>query len=316
MNEVDKKWLTEHFGTQVLLDEPMSGHTSFGIGGPVDALVTVKTDQQIRDLLCWARDKEHPFLIVGAGSNLLVRDGGIRGLVVKLSNGFQSIEQDNQTTANGSVRVTAGGGVLLPRLGKYAMDGGLRGLNFSLGIPGTVGGALRMNAGAWGACMADTTTAIAVLKQDGDIVTLKGQEICFSYRRLELEEGTVILRGHFRLKRADQNALRKEALQMQRKRRSSQPLSHKSAGSIFKNPAQGSSAGELIERVGLKGFEIGGAAISTQHANFIVNREHATASDIVALIRQIQETVFSQFAVKLELEVTIVGEEKNAQELL
>ena len=308
MNEADKEGLKEHFGGQVLIDEAMSRHTTFGIGGPADALVTVKTDRQLKDLLCWTRDKGHSFVILGAGSNLLVRDRGIRGLALKLANGFETIEQDSQATPNGSVRVTAGAGVMLLRLGKYALDHGLSGLNFSLGIPGTVGGALRMNAGAWGACMADATRAVSVLKQDGCIETICRDELRFSYRRLDLDEGTVILRGHFELKRADRQALRREALQMQSKRKSSQPLSLPSAGCIFKNPPQGMSAGKLIDRAGLKGVRVGGAVISTKHANFIVNTGHALASDVLALIRHAQETVLSRFGVSLELEITTVGQ--------
>lgn len=316
MNGADKTWLTHHFGPQVLFDEPMSRHTTFGIGGPADALVTIKTDQQIKELAGWTRERGYPLMIVGAGSNLVVRDGGVRGLVLKFGNGFEAIEQATHATPNGSAMVTAGAGVLVRRLGKYALDHGLAGLNFALGIPGTVGGALRMNAGAWGACMADTTSSIAVLSQNGDIVTMGKEQLRFSYRRLDLEEGTVILRGQFELRRADRESLRKEAIQMQRKRRSSQPLSLPSAGSIFQNPPGGMSAGEMIDRAGLKGLGIGGAEVSTKHANFIVNKGHAKASDVLALIRRIQETVFGRFGVNLEPEVTIVGEEAGSQELL
>ncbi|NVM56511.1 MAG: UDP-N-acetylmuramate dehydrogenase, partial [Desulfobacterales bacterium] len=242
----------------------MSRHTTFGIGGPADALVTIKTDQQIKELAGWTRERGYPLMIVGAGSNLVVRDGGVRGLVLKFGNGFEAIEQATHATPNGSAMVTAGAGVLVRRLGKYALDHGLAGLNFALGIPGTVGGALRMNAGAWGACMADTTSSIAVLSQNGEIVTMGKEQLRFSYRRLDLEEGTVILRGQFELRRADREALRKEAIQMQRKRRSSQPLSLPSAGSIFQNPPGGMSAGEMIDRAGLKGLGIGGAEVSTK----------------------------------------------------
>jgi UDP-N-acetylmuramate dehydrogenase len=316
LNEADKKWLAEHFGHKILFDEPMSGHTTFAIGGPADALVTVETDQQIKDVVGWARNNGHSWMILGAGSNLLVRDGGIRDLVLKLAKGFDSIEQDSEGTSNGSVKVTAGAGALVRRLGKYALDNGLAGLSFSVGIPGTVGGALRMNAGAWGACMADAIRAVTVLRQDGHIETLHREKLRFSYRRLNLEEGSVILRGQFDLQPGDRKALREEALQMQRRRRSSQPLSLPSAGCMFKNPPGGMSAGELIDRAGLKGLQMGGAAVSTKHANFIVNRGHARASDVLAVIRHIQETLLNRFGVNLEPEVTIVGEEENSQEPL
>lgn len=257
MNDADKNWLTDYFGSQVAFSEPTSRHATFGIGGPADALLTVRTDQQLRDLVRWAQDRGLPFMILGAGSNLLVRDGGIRGLAVKLANGFESVRQGSEPLPNGWVGIIAGAGVLVRKLGKYALDHGLGGLNFALGIPGTVGGALRMNAGAWGSSMADTTSSISFLNQHGDIVTMGRERLRFSYRGLDVEEGSIILRGEFRLERSDREGLRQEALNMQRKRRSTQPLSLPSAGSIFRNPSADVSAVELIDRAGLKGLRKG-----------------------------------------------------------
>jgi UDP-N-acetylmuramate dehydrogenase len=316
MNDADKNWLIDYFGSQVAFSEPMSRHTTFGIGGPADALLTVRTDQQLRDLVRWAQDRGLPFMILGAGSNLLVRDGGIRGLAVKLANGFESVRQGSEPLPNGWVGIIAGAGVLVRKLGKYALDHGLGGLNFALGIPGTVGGALRMNAGAWGSSMADTTSSISFLNQHGDIVTMGRERLRFSYRGLDVEEGSIILRGEFRLERSDREGLRQEALNMQRKRRSTQPLSLPSAGSIFRNPSADVSAGELIDKAGLKGLRKGGAEVSTRHANFIVNKGDARASDVVALMEHIQDVVFDRFAVSLEPEVIIIGQEAGSQELL
>jgi UDP-N-acetylmuramate dehydrogenase len=316
MNDADKKWLTDHFGSQVAFGEPMSRHTTFGIGGPADALLTVKTDQQLRDLVRWARDRGLPFMILGAGSNLLVRDGGIRGLVLKLANGFESMRQGSEPHPDGGVQIMAGAGVLVRKLGKYALDHGLAGLNFALGIPGTVGGALRMNAGAWGACIADTTNSVSLLNQHGDMVTLGRARLNFSYRGLNLEESGIILGAEFLLKRSDRESLRQEALDMQRKRRLTQPLSLPSAGSMFRNPSADVSAGELIDRAGLKGLRKGGAEVSTKHANFIVNKGDAKASDVLALMGRVQDMVFDRFAVHLEPEVMIIGQEAGSQELL
>lgn len=316
MNDRDKGWLTDHFGLQVAFGEPMSRHTSFGIGGPADALLHVRTDQQLRDLVKWAHDRGLPFTILGAGSNLLVRDGGIRGLVIKLANGFKSIEKASEPLPNNGVGIMAGAGVLVRKLGKYALDHGLGGLNFALGIPGTVGGALRMNAGAWDSSMADTTKSIALLNRHGDIVTLGKDRLRFSYRRLDLEEGSIILRAEFVLTRADRQDLRQGALLMQRKRRLTQPLSLPSAGSVFRNPSAEVSAGEIIDKAGLKGLRKGGAEVSTKHANFIVNQGDAKAADVVALIRQVQEIVFDRFAVHLEPEVMIIGQETGSQKPL
>lgn len=306
MNESDKKWLIDHFGSQVAFNEPMSNHTTFGIGGPAN-VVTVKTDQQLRDLVRWAGENGQEFMILGAGSNLLVRDRGLRCLVLKLVNGFEAIEAGPDDPANGSAAVTAGAGVLVRQLGKYALDRGLAGLNFALGIPGTVGGALRMNAGAWGACMADTTHAVCILNSKGDVITMGRDQLHFFYRGLDLEQGSIILRGEFRLKRTDLETLRSEAMEMQRKRRFSQPLSLPSAGSVFRNPPGGMSAGELIDKAGLKGLQKGGAQVSTKHANFIVNKGHAKASDVLVLMEQIQKSIFERFGVELEPEVIIVG---------
>jgi UDP-N-acetylmuramate dehydrogenase len=316
MNDADKKWLTDHFGSQVAFGEPMSRHTTFGIGGPADALLTVRTDHQLRDLVRWARDRDLPFMILGAGSNLLVRDGGIRGLVLKLANGFESMRQDSESHPDGGVEIIAGAGVLVRKLGKYALDHGLAGLNFALGIPGTVGGALRMNAGAWGACMADTTNSVSLLNQHGDMVTMGRARLHFSYRGLNLEEGGIILGAEFLLERSDRESLRQEALDMQRKRRLTQPLSLPSAGSMFRNPSADVSAGELIDKAGLKGLRKGGAEVSTKHANFIVNKEDAKASDVLALMGRVQDMVFDRFAVHLEPEVRIIGQEAGSQEPL
>lgn len=311
MNQSDKNWLAEHFGPHALFDEPMWRHTTFRIGGPVDALITVRTEQEIRDLVVWAHDKGHPIMILGAGSNLVVRDGGVRGLVLKLADDFEAIRHVLQ--ANGSsAMITAGAAVLVRRLGKYALDQGLAGLNFTLGIPGTVGGALRMNAGAWGECMANTTSSIRVLDRYGNVLSMSRDQLRFLYRGLDLEKDTIILSGLFELKQADREALQREAIHMQRKRRLSQPLSLPSAGSVFRNPPGQRAAGELIDRAGLKGLRVGEAEVSTKHANFIVNKGHAKASDVLELIRQVQETVFEQFGISLEPEVTIVGQETGS----
>ena len=311
MNEADRNWLLKHFGPEVLLDEPMWDHTTFGIGGPADALITLRTEQEIRDLVVWAHDRTHPIMILGAGSNLVVRDGGVRGIVVKLTDEFEGI--DYVRSPNGSsAMITAGAAVLVRRLGKYALDQGLAGLNFTLGIPGTVGGALRMNAGAWGKCMADCTSSIRILDRAGNIMSMSRDQLRFFYRRLNIEKQTIILGGQFELKQADRETLQGEAIRMQRERRSSQPLSLPSAGSVFRNPPGQKAAGELIDQAGLKGLRVGEAEVSTKHANFIVNKGHAKASDVLELIRQVQETVLERFGVSLEPEVTIVGQETDS----
>ncbi|HID29839.1 MAG TPA: UDP-N-acetylmuramate dehydrogenase, partial [Desulfobacterales bacterium] len=280
-----------------------------------DALITIKTEQEIRDLVMWARHRRHSLMIIGAGSNLLVRDGGMRGIMLKLADDFEVIHLEPSVNGS-SAMITAGAAVLVRRLGKYALDQGLAGLNFALGIPGAVGGALKMNAGAWGGCMADITSSIRVLNRYGDISSMIRDHLRFSYRGLDLEKGTIILGGEFKLEHADREAIQKEAIRMQQKRRFRQPLSLPSAGSVFRNPPGEKAAGMLIDQAGLKGLRVGQAEVSTKHANFIVNKGRATASDVLELIRQIQETVLERFGVDLEPEVTIVGQEAGSQELL
>ncbi len=315
MKEEHKKWLEDHFGSMVAFGEPMSFHTTFGIGGPAN-IVTIKTDQQLRDLTKWAYENDQPIMILGAGSNILVRDGGIQGVVIKLSNGFEAIERLPDDSSDTHMRIVAGAGVLLQKLCNHALNKGLAGLNFALGIPGSIGGALRMNAGARGKSIADSVTAIGVLNKYGEIITTRKANLCFSYRGLELEEGSFILRGEFQLKRADPVALRKEAAQILKKRASSQPMSLHSAGCFFLNPSKGSSAGKLVDMAGLKGLRVGGAEVSTKHANFVVNKGGAKASDVISLTQQIKDSVFSKFGISLEQEVVIVGEETFPQESL
>ena len=311
MNKSDKKRLEEHFGPRVLFDEPMWRHTTFRIGGPVDALITLKTEQELKDLIVWASNRSHPVMILGAGSNLLVLDGGVRGIMLKLADGFEEIHLVPGFNGAGAM-IRAGAAVMVRQLGKYAMDQSLAGLNFALGIPGTVGGTIRTNAGAWGGCMADCISSIRVINRSGEIVNIDRDKLKFSYRGLKLEKDTIILSGLIKLEHSDPEALKQEAIRIQKKRRLTQPLSMPSAGSIFRNPPGDKAAGMLIDMAGLKGFRIGEAEVSTKHANFIMNKGHARASDVLDLIRHIQKTVFERFGVNLELEVTIVGQKEHS----
>lgn len=311
MNQADKNWLTEQLGADVLFDEPMRLHTTFRIGGPVDALVTVRTEKQIRTIVHWARQTGQRIMVFGAGSNLLVRDGGVRGVMIRLAGDFdriRSLSDEHEET----VTVEAGAGVQVHRLSRYALECGLAGLNFAVGMPGTVGGALRMNAGAWGGSMADLTSRIRVLSADGGLSILEGEQIRFAYRRLALEREAIILSGRFTLRRGDSEALEHEALRMQMNRKLSQPLSVPSAGSIFRNPKGEKTAGQLIDQAGLKGARLGGAEVSTKHANFIINKGHAKASEVLGLIHRIRKRVFEKYGIDLETEVKIVGEEAHS----
>lgn len=306
MKQEYKKWLVDNFGSLVRFDEPMSKHTTFRIGGPA-TMIQINNDKQLQKIVRWARGNAQTLVVLGAGSNLLVRDTGIAGLVVKLAHGFKTIRLEVGAKDSTWVKVTAGAAAMVRDLGRYALARDLAGLSFTLGIPGTVGGALRMNAGAWGSVMADTVLAVSLLDGNGNIVTRNIEELCFRYRKLCLDKGDIILKGTFNLKRGDRQAIRRRVAQMQKRRAAVQPLAQRCAGSIFRNPSSGLSAGELIDKAGLKGRRQGDAEISTKHANFIVNKGRAKASDVIALMEIIQETVFQRFGVTLEPEVTVVG---------
>ncbi|MBW2108258.1 MAG: UDP-N-acetylmuramate dehydrogenase [Deltaproteobacteria bacterium] len=304
MKDTQKAWLKETFGPLVNFHEPMSRHTTFRIGGPA-TVVTVRDERWLRTLVRWASDGDLALLILGAGSNLLVADAGIKALVVKLAGDFEKIELAEAPDVQDTM-INAGAAAMVRALGRYALSRALAGLNFTLGIPGSVGGALRMNAGAWGGCMADVIHAVTVLKPDGDMVTTGRKHLDFTYRSMRLEKGDIIVGGQFRVQPGDREALRKEATAMQKKRAASQPLSEPSAGCVFRNPGGTLTAGELIDKAGLKGLRRGDAQVSSKHANFIINHGCATAADVMGLIETVQETVFKRFGVALEPEVTIV----------
>jgi len=308
-----QKWLLQRFSGCVSFAEPMSKHTWLRVGGPADALVRPENLNQLIELITWSWKNAVPCMTIGDGSNLLVRDRGIRGIVVSLSACLNSLEADR---GHDFWSLKAQAGVRMQRLCRFAIEQGLEGLNFAVGIPGTVGGAVRMNAGTGIGCVADVLDRIEVLLPNGQINQIERKELDFGYRQLAwdqcshpgLYEKAVILSGRFRLNPNDPGRLKTEAQEILNARKMSQPLGQASAGCFFKNPTRGTSAGELIDRAGLKGRSMGGAEISTKHANFIINRSQATAEDILALMRLVQETVNSKFNIILEPEVKIVGQ--------
>lgn len=307
-----RRWLTEHFGERVRFDEPMSKHTSFRVGGPADAFMNLRNLSELKTVTVFCREAGIPFLVVGDGTNLLVADGGIRGVVLTLGSRFREIRKlDAKSNA---VTVRAMAGARTRNLCRFAIDAGLAGMNFAVGIPGTVGGALRMNAGTPFGCMAGVITGVSVLNRDGEEQHKPREALCFSYRGLALKEHSdsepweeILLSGDFRLVPSDKHRLIQEAESLLRTRREKQPWRFPSAGCFFKNPSGSQSAGALIDRAGFKGKRVGGAGISERHANFIINTGGATASDILRLTEAVQKAVRKAFGVDLELEVKIVG---------
>ena len=312
-----KRWLKDHFGARVQFDLPMRQQTSLRIGGPADAYVAPQDIRDLEQLVTWARDAQLPYMVIGRGTNLLVRDGGIRGLVIALHQGLNTIE--THTTHADRALVVAMAGAKLQTLCSYAIEHGFAGLNFAVGIPGSVGGAIQMNAGTSHGCMAEVLAWVDILPPQKALQRLSRSELDFTYRALRWnaaaasrkQPAPVIVAGGFDLPRGDRRALGREAAQHLAQRKAHQPIAKSSAGCMFKNPAGDRPAGWLIDQAGLKGVRIGGAAVSEMHANYIINAAQATAAEVEALIETIQTRVWEKFQTRLETEVQIVGEEKN-----
>ena len=307
------KWLEHRFKHNVKFGEPMSMHTSLRVGGPAEAFVCPENIEDLKTLVKWSWDRGLSCLIIGKGTNLLVKDNGIHGIAIALTKCLNRIDRTDRNTEG--VIVTAMAGANLKTLCAYALRQGLEGMNFALGIPGTVGGGIIMNAGTSYGSMENVLESINVLLPTGHTRRIKKIELDFDYRRLswrpELTDGhrdqTVILDGQFRLRPSDPEALKKTARQIIRTRKQRQPIGWPSAGCFFKNPASGETAGQLIEMAGLKGKSVGGAEISSKHANFFINRHNASAADFLALMDITEEVVLKKFNVHLEREVKVVG---------
>lgn len=294
------EWMNRQ-GIPYLTDAPMRDYTTFRAGGPADLLISPKSAEQIRAVLQMCRQLEVPVTLLGNGSNVLVRDGGIRGAVLRLGSEFSQIQIE------GSM-VIAQAGAKLAAVVSAALSAGLVGMEFAGGIPGSVGGGIYMNAGAYGGELSQVLHSALVLTADLEMVQMPSEALSLSYRHSALmENGALVLEGRFCLKPGDTAAAREYLRELAVRRREKQPLDLPSAGSTFKRPA-GHYAGALIEAAGLKGFSIGGAQVSEKHAGFVVNRG-GSAADILALIRHVQERVSAQSGIWLEPEVLILGED-------
>ena len=286
---------------QLLLNEPMSRHTTFRVGGPADVLFLPESGGDVARAMDAAKALGVSTYIIGNGSNLIVRDGGIRGLVIALGEGMGAVSREGNV-------VTAQAGATLSRVSAFAQNEGLSGLEFASGIPGTLGGGCAMNAGAYGGQRSDALVDAVVLV-NGKEQTWTVREMAMGYRTSRpLREGAVVLSARFRLTPDDPQAILARMKELNARRRDKQPLNYPSAGSTFKRP-EGHFAGALIEGAGLKGRSVGGAQVSEKHAGFIVNTGGATASDILALIRVVQDEVRAKYGVALETEVRIIGED-------
>ena len=295
-----KKWVSGLIQGKVLFDAPMRQFTSIKVGGPAECLLFPKDVDELKKVIRFVRRKKIPFLILGKGSNLVVRDKGVRGWIINLTQGIKKITLDGEV-------VGAEAGLPLQRLVQFSIQKGLTGLEPFSGIPGTVGGGLAMNAGAWGAELKDVLLSMTFMKEGGEIVERPRSRLRFSYRGLALPPSWVILKGRFRLKKGKKEEILERVKSYSEMRKRRQPLDYPSAGSVFKNPKEG-PAGKWIEEVGLKGFRVGQAMVSHRHANFIVNLGKAKAEEVIYLMEFIEKKIYEEKGISLEREVRVVGE--------
>ena len=304
IDEPLRQRLVARFGARVRFDEPLARHTSFRIGGPADAWVDVDDADELAELFGAARESATPVFTLGSGTNVLVSDRGVRGVVVHLGRGFHFIEWAEEAE---HAAVRAGAAMPFKKLVYDAVERGFEGLEFGEGIPGSVGGGLTMNAGAFGGEIGKVVTSLQGVHREGRVEELPRSALAFEYRRLELPPGWVITAVRLTLARGDRAEMEKRVAVARDKRKKNQPLGLPNAGSIFKNPP-GTFAGRLLEEAGVKGLARGGARVSELHSNFIVNQGGATAAEVRALMEEMRARVQARSGVRLEPEVKLVGE--------
>jgi UDP-N-acetylmuramate dehydrogenase len=288
------------FGARLLINEPMANHTSWRIGGPAQYFIAPCSVEELRTAIVMAKEYDLPLTIVGNGTNLLVKDKGISGMVVKLGSGISNIQ------INGTELIT-GAGAMLPMVARAAMENSLTGFAWSAGIPGSIGGAVVMNAGANGSSISEVIKLVRVMDYSGDIIEMNKEQMNFGYRTSALQNGElIVLETIFTCQRGNQQQIKNDMTEYIAKRKAAQPQGYPNAGSVFKNP-DGTAAGKLIEEVGCKGLRVGKAEVSPIHANWIVNLGGASAEDVLKLIDLIREKVKEKFNVFLQLEVRVLG---------
>lgn len=287
--------------SKVKTGEPLSGYTTFRTGGPADVLVEPASEADLAAVLGVLREENKPYIVLGNGSNVLVKDEGFRGVVVVIGTGLGGVEVDEENAV-----VRAGAGAMLGEVARAAARGSLSGLEFASGIPGSLGGGVFMNAGAYGGEMAQVVTSVRALMPDGKVREFKSDELDFSYRHsVFTKNGGVILSAVMQLEKGDAAQINETMKDLNRRRVEKQPLNYPSAGSTFKRP-EGYFAGKLIQDAGCKGLSVGGALVSQKHSGFIVNTGNATSQDILDLIKLVQLRVKEEFGVDLETEVRII----------
>lgn len=285
---------------EILVNEPMSKHTTFRIGGNADVFVSPEI-LQVSKIMALAKEYDVPVTVIGNGSNLLVGDKGIRGLVLSFGKEAEEIELDGRC-------MTVGAGTILAKVATEAARNGLTGLEFAAGIPGSLGGAIVMNAGAYDGEMKDVVISAKVLTPEGEVLELSKEELELSYRHSCIpEKGYIVLEATLELSHGEEVAIREKMEDFRNRRIDKQPLEYPSAGSTFKRP-EGYFAGKLIQDAGLRGYQVGGAQVSEKHCGFVINKGNASAADVLQLIEDVQRIVYDTFQVELEPEVKMMGE--------
>ena len=294
MNEINNKTASLCF-----MNESLKKHTTYGIGGPADLMIFPKSKQDLIKVIEIINENKIQLTILGSGSNVLVSDNGIRGAVISLKNSLKQIEVDENI-------LYAECGTMLGKIVKHAVKNNLIGLENLNGVPGTLGGALIMNAGAWGGEISENLIHVEVINSKSEIQKIQKKDLNFSYRQSSFNKDDILLSAKFNLKKADKDIIKENFIEAQSGRKKSQPLNKRSAGSLFKNP-KNNSAGKLLDEAGLKGFSIGDAKISEKHANFFINDGDATSKDMLMLIKKAHKEVKDKFDVNLSLEVKLMG---------
>lgn len=300
MNEINNET-----ASLCLMNESLKKHTTYGIGGPADLMIFPKSKQDLIKVIEIINENKIQLTILGSGSNVLVSDNGIRGAVISLKNSLKQIEVDNNI-------LYAECGTMLGKIVKHAVKNNLIGLENLNGVPGTLGGALIMNAGAWGGEISENLIHVEVINSKSEIQKIQKKDLNFSYRQSSFNKDDILLSAKFSLKKADKDIIKENFIEAQSGRKNSQPLNKRSAGSLFKNP-KNNSAGKLLDEAGLKGFSIGDAKISEKHANFFINDGDASSRDMLMLIKKAHKEVKDKFNVNLSLEVKLMG--FNADEI-
>lgn len=286
---------------EILVAEPMKNHTTFRIGGPADALALPKTPEEVAEVVHFCYEHAQPYYVLGNGSNLLVSDEGYRGLVLQLYRNFNDIQVNGET-------ITVQSGAMLAAVARTAYQAGLTGLEFASGIPGTIGGAVVMNAGAYGGEMKNVLKEVTVLTKEGEVLVIPAKALELGYRTSVIpKNGWIVLGAVLQLKKGDQEQILARMEELKEQRITKQPLDLPSAGSTFKRP-EGYFAGKLIMDAGLRGFTVGGAQVSEKHCGFVVNRGNATAADVWELICEVKRRVKEMTGVELEPEVKLLGD--------